>query len=68
MCGQVAPLSTVLPKPAAHRHFWGTMFRRVVAGTLMLEQLELPLPPSWEEQRARNAVSPKATRALRASR
>jgi hypothetical protein len=38
--------------------------------TLMLERLERPLPASWEEQRARlavNVVSPKATRALRAS-
>jgi hypothetical protein len=37
---------------------------------LALEQLERPLPASWEEQRARlavNVVSPKATRALRAS-
>jgi hypothetical protein len=38
--------------------------------TLMRGHLELPLPASWEEQRARlavNVVSPKATRALRAS-
>jgi hypothetical protein len=37
---------------------------------VMLEQLERPLPLSWGEQRARlavNVLSPKASRALRAS-